>query len=40
MDNVNLRVYSFIDSLQPQLASYLATSLGFLTDSRRCLSVD
>ena len=31
MDNVNLRVYSFIDSLQPQLASYLATSSqGFL----------
>lgn len=31
MDNVNLRVYSFIDSLQPQLASYLATSCqGFL----------
>ena len=31
MDNVNLRVYSFIDSLQPQLASYLGTSSqGFL----------
>ena len=31
MNNVNLRVYSFIDSLQPQLASYLATSSqGFL----------
>lgn len=31
MDNVKLRVYSFIDSLQPQLASYLATSSqGFL----------
>ncbi len=31
MDNVNLRVYSFIDSLQPQLASFLATSSqGFL----------
>lgn len=31
MDNVSLRVYSFIDSLQPQLASYLATSSqGFL----------
>lgn len=31
MNNVNLRVYSFIDSLQPQLASYLATtSQGFL----------
>ncbi|MDQ5766919.1 hypothetical protein [Thiothrix subterranea] len=31
MNNVTLRVYSFIDSLQPQLASYLATSSqGFL----------
>lgn len=31
MNNVSLRVYSFIDSLQPQLASYLATSSqGFL----------
>lgn len=31
MNNINLRVYSFIDSLQPQLASYLATSSqGFL----------
>jgi ethanolamine utilization microcompartment shell protein EutL len=31
MENVNLRVYSFIDSLQPQLASYLGTSSqGFL----------
>ena len=31
LENVNLRVYSFIDSLQPQLASYLATSSqGFL----------
>lgn len=31
MENVSLRVYSFIDSLQPQLASYLATSSqGFL----------
>ena len=31
LNNVNLRVYSFIDSLQPQLASYLATSSqGFL----------
>lgn len=31
MDNVKLRVYSFIDSLQPQLASHLATSSqGFL----------
>lgn len=31
LENVNLRVYSFIDSLQPQLASYLGTSSqGFL----------
>ncbi len=31
MENVNLRVYSFIDSLQPQLASFLGTSSqGFL----------
>ena len=31
MKNVDLRVYSFIDSLQPQLASYLGTSSqGFL----------
>lgn len=31
MNNIDLRVYSFIDSLQPQLASYLATSSqGFL----------
>lgn len=31
MNNVTLRVYSFIDSLQPQLASYLGTSSqGFL----------
>jgi len=31
MQNVNLRAYSFIDSLQPQLASFLGTSSqGFL----------
>lgn len=31
MENVDLRVYSFIDSLQPQLASFLGTSSqGFL----------
>ena len=31
LENVDLRVYSFMDSLQPQLASYLATSSqGFL----------
>jgi hypothetical protein len=44
MNNIDLRVYSFIDSLQPQLASYLATSSqGFLPvpgDAIRAITPD